>query len=162
MWDKIANYILKYRVLNLCIAAVLLVFLGLRAFNMKMGHNMANTLPETDTTMIVYRQFIEKYGQDGRSIFVGICDEDLFTLEHFQDYYDLNAQIREIPGVTECLSVTRVYNLKKNDSIKKFELTQVVKQRPTTQAEVDAIRDEIMSLAMASTSACVVGRCFTT
>ena len=148
MWDKIANYILKYRVLNLCIAAVLLVFLGLRAFNMKMGHNMANTLPETDTTMIVYRQFIEKYGQDGRSIFVGICDEDLFTLEHFQDYYDLNAQIREIPGVTECLSVTRVYNLKKNDSIKKFELTQVVKQRPTTQAEVDAIRDEIMSLAM--------------
>ena len=148
MWDKIANYILKYRVLNLCIAAVLLVFLGLRAFNMKMGHNMANTLPETDTTMIVYRQFLEKYGQDGRSIFVGICDEDLFTLEHFQDYYDLNAQIREIPGVTECLSVTRVYNLKKNDSIKKFELTQVVKQRPTTQAEVDAIRDEIMSLAM--------------
>ena len=50
--------------------------------------------------------------------------------------------------MTECLSVTRVYNLKKNDSIKKFELTQVVKQRPTTQAEVDAIRDEIMSLAM--------------
>ena len=148
MWDKIANYILKYRVLNLCIAAILLIFLGLKAFNMKMGHNMANTLPETDTTMIVYRQFLEKYGQDGRSIFVGICDEDLFTLEHFQDYYDLNAKIREIPGVTECLSVTRVYNLKKNDSIKKFELTQVVKQRPTTQAEVDAIRDEIMSLAM--------------
>ena len=115
---------------------------------MKMGHNMANTLPDTDTTMIVYRQFIEKYGQDGRSIFVGMYDEDLFTLEHFQDYYDLNTKIREIEGVVECLSVTRVYNIKKNDSIKKFELTQVVKQRPETQAEVDAIREEIMSLAM--------------
>ena len=148
MWDKIADYILKHRVLNLSIAAVLLIFLGLKSFDMKMGHNMANTLPETDTTMIEYRQFLEKYGQDGRSIFVGMYDENLFTLEHFQDYYDLNARIREIPGVAECLSVTRVYNLKKNDSIKKFELSQVVRQRPETQAEVYAIKDEIMSLAM--------------
>ena len=148
MWDKIADYILKHRVLNLTIAALLMLFLGLKAFNMKIGHNMANTLPESDTTMVVYRQFLEKYGQDGRSIFVGMCDENLFTLEHFKDYYDLNAKIREITGVTECLSVTRVYNLKKNDSIKKFELTQVVKQRPETQAEVDAIREEIMSLTM--------------
>ena len=148
MWDKIADYILKHRVLNLTIAALLMLFLGLKAFNMKIGHNMANTLPESDTTMVVYRQFLEKYGQDGRSIFVGMYDENLFTLEHFQDYYDLNAKIREITGVTECLSVTRVYNLKKNDSIKKFELTQVVKQRPETQAEVDAIREEIMSLTM--------------
>ena len=148
MWDKIADYILKHRVLNLTIATLLMILLGLKAFNMKMGHNMANTLPESDTTMVVYRQFLEKYGQDGRSIFVGMYDENLFTLEHFQDYYDLNAKIREITGVTECLSVTRVYNLKKNDSIKKFELTQVVKQRPETQAEVDAIREEIMSLTM--------------
>ncbi len=148
MWNKIADYILKYRVLNLLIAFILLIFLGLKAFNVKMGHNLANTLPDTDTTMVVYRQFLEKYGEDGRSIFVGMYDDDLFTLEHFQDYYDLNAKIREIEGITECLSVTRVYNIKKNDSIKKFELTQVVKNRPETQAEVDAIRDEIMSLAM--------------
>ncbi len=148
MWDKIANYILKRRVLNLIIVSILLIFLGLKAFNVKMGHNVASTLPDSDTTMIEYRQFLEKYGQDGRSIFVGMYDEDLFTLEHFQDYYDLNSKIREIEGVVECLSVTRVYNLVKNDSVKKFELTQVVKTRPETQAEVDAIRDEIMSLAM--------------
>ena len=148
MWNKIADYILKYRVLNLLIAFILLIFLGLKAFNVKMGHNLANTLPDTDTTMVVYRQFLEKYGEDGRSIFVGMYDDDLFTLEHFQDYYDLNAKIREIEGITECLSVTRVYNIKKNDSIKKFELTQVVKNRPETQEEVDAIREEIMSLAM--------------
>ena len=148
MWNKIANYILKYRVLNLLIISFVLIFLGLNAFNVKMGHSIANTLPDTDTTMIEYRQFLEKYGEDGRSIFVGMYDDQLFTLEHFQAYYDLNGKIREIPGVTECLSVTRVYNLKKNDSLKKFELVQVVKQRPETQEEVDAIKDEIMSLAM--------------
>ena len=148
MWDTIANYILKHRVLNLFIVSIILIFMGVKAFNVKMGHNLANTLPDTDSTMIVYRQFLDKYGQDGRSVFVGMYDADLYTLEHFQDYYDLNTKIREIKGVTECLSVTRIYNLKKNDSIKKFELSQVVKSRPETQEEVDAIRDEIMSLAM--------------
>ena len=148
MWDRIANYILKHRVLNLVIVAILLLFLGLKAFDVRMGHNIANTLPETDTTMVVYRQFLEKYGEDGRNIFVGMYDDKLFTLEHFQDYYDICKKIREIPGVSECLSVTRVYCIKKNDSIKKFELSQVVKRRPETQEEVDSVKNEIMSLAM--------------
>ena len=115
---------------------------------MRMGHNIANTLPATDTTMVVYREFLEKYGQDGQTIFIGMYDDKLFTLKNFQDYYDLNTKIRELPGVTECLSVSRVYNIDKNDSLKKFELAQVVQRRPETQAEVDSIKKVIMSLAI--------------
>lgn len=148
MWNKIADYILKHRVLNLVIASILLIFFGLEAFKVKMGHDLANTLPETDSTMVVYRQFLDKYGPDGRAIFVGMCDEKLFDLEHFQDYCDLNAKIREIPGVTECLSVTRVYNIVKNDGVKKFQLQQVVSRRPESQAEVDSIKEVIENLAM--------------
>lgn len=148
MWDKIADYILKYRIPNLIIVSILLVFLGMKMFGLKMGHNIASTLPDNDSTMVVYRQFLEKYGQDGRSIFIGMKDENLFTLDHFLDYYDLCENIKNIEGINECLSVSRIYNLKKNDSIKKFELVKVVKHRPETQEEVDAIKDEIMSLAM--------------
>ena len=148
MWNKIADYILKHRVLNLVITSILLIFFGLEAFKVKMGHNLANTLPENDSTMVVYRQFLDKYGPDGRAIFVGMCDEKLFELDHFQDYCDLNEKIREIPGVTECLSVTRVYNLVKNDSVKKFQLRQVVSRRPESQAEVDSIKEVIENLAM--------------
>lgn len=148
MWNKIADYILKHRVLNLIITSILLIFLGLEALKVKMGHNIANTLPENDSTMVVYRQFLDKYGEDGRAVFIGMCDEHLFDLDHFQDYYDLNENIRAINGVSECLSVTRVFNLVKNDSVKKFNLVQVVNRRPETQAEVDSIREVIESLAM--------------
>ncbi|MBQ2188886.1 MAG: MMPL family transporter [Bacteroidales bacterium] len=148
MWNKIADYIMNHRVLNLVIASVLLLFLGLNAFTIKMGYNLANTLPETDSTMVVYRQFLDKYGPDGRAIFIGMVDEKLFDLPNFQDYYDLNENIRKIEGVTECLSVTRVYNLVKNDSIKKFQLSHVVGRRPQTQKEVDSIKSVIESLAM--------------
>lgn len=148
MWNKIADYIMNHRVLNLVIASVLLLFLGLNAFTIKMGYNLANTLPETDSTMVVYRQFLDKYGPDGRAIFIGMVDEKLFDLPNFQDYYDLNENIRKIEGVTECLSVTRVYNIVKNDSIKKFQLSHVVGRRPQTQKEVDSIKSVIESLAM--------------
>lgn len=148
MWNKIADYIMNHRVLNLVIVSVLLLFLGLNAFTIKMGYNLANTLPETDSTMVVYRQFLDKYGPDGRAIFIGMVDEKLFDLPNFQDYYDLNENIRKIEGVTECLSVTRVYNLVKNDSIKKFQLSHVVGRRPQTQKEVDSIKNVIESLAM--------------
>lgn len=148
MWNKIADYIMNHRVLNLVIASVLLLFLGLNAFTIKMGYSLANTLPETDSTMVVYRQFLDKYGPDGRAIFIGMVDVKLFDLPNFQDYYDLNENIRKIEGVTECLSVTRVYNLVKNDSIKKFQLSHVVGRRPQTQKEVDSIKNVIESLAM--------------
>ncbi|MBO7074569.1 MAG: MMPL family transporter [Bacteroidales bacterium] len=148
MWNKIADYIMNHRVLNLVIASVLLIFLGVKAFSIRMGHNLANTLPDTDSTMVVYRQFLDKYGPDGRAIFIGMVDEKLFDLPNFQDYYDLNENIRKIEGVTECLSVTRVYNIVKNDSIKKFQLSHVVGRRPQTQKEVDSIKSVIESLAM--------------
>ena len=139
---------MNHRVLNLVIASVLLIFLGVKAFSIRMGHNLANTLPDTDSTMVVYRQFLDKYGPDGRAIFIGMVDEKLFDLPNFQDYYDLNENIRKIEGVTECLSVTRVYNIVKNDSIKKFQLSHVVGRRPQTQKEVDSIKSVIESLAM--------------
>lgn len=148
MWDKIANYILKKRVFSLVVVFILLIFLGLKAFNLKMEHGLLSTLPETDTTMIIYKQFLEKYGEDGCNIFIGMKDDSLFSLNHFQNYYDFNKKIRNIKGVSECLSVTRIYNIKKNDSIKKFNLVDVVRQRPETQSEVDTIKAEIMNLAM--------------
>ncbi len=148
MWNKIADYIMNHRVLNLVIASVLLIFLGVKAFSIKMGHNLANTLPDTDSTMVVYHQFLDTYGEDGRAIFIGMVEDNLFDLPNFQDYYDLNENIRQINGVTECLSVTRVYNIVKNDSIKKFQLSQVVGRRPESQKEVDSIKSVIESLAM--------------
>lgn len=148
MWNKIADYIMNHRVLNLVIASVLLIFLGVKAFSIRMGHNLANTLPDTDSTMVVYHQFLDTYGEDGRAIFIGMVEDNLFDLPNFQDYYDLNENIRQINGVTECLSVTRVYNIVKNDSIKKFQLSQVVGRRPKSQKEVDSIKSVIESLAM--------------
>lgn len=148
MWNKIANYILNHRILNLAIIIVLLAFMGYKASNAKMAYVMANTLPDDDPTMVVYQQFLDQYGQDGMVNFIGMCDPDLFELDHFQKYYDFNERVRSLDGVVECLSVTRIFNLVKNDSVKKFDFKEVVPTRPETQEEVDRIKEEILGLRL--------------
>lgn len=148
MWNKIANYILKYRILNLSIIIILLAFMTFKASHAKMAYVMANTLPDDNPTMVTYQKFLDQYGQDGMVDFIGMYDPDLFQLENFQRYYDFNEKVRSLDGVVECLSVTRIFNLVKDDSIKQFDLKEVVPTRPETQEEVDRIKEEVYSLRL--------------
>ncbi|MGN0033636.1 MAG: RND family transporter [Candidatus Limimorpha sp.] len=148
MWNKIADYILRYRVLNISVVLILLVLLIIRTANVKMAYNPPNTLPDDDSVMVVYRQFLERYGDDGCTIFVGIVDDSLFSLKHFQEYYDLCEEIRNVEGVSECLSVSRIYNIEKDDAAAKFRISEVVGRRPVSQTEVDSIKTVVQSLAL--------------
>ena len=89
MWNKIADYILNHRVLNLSVIFILLILLMIRTANVKMSYHTPTTLPDSDPVMLVYQQFLERYGDDGGTIFAGMVDDSLFTLKHFQEYYDL-------------------------------------------------------------------------
>ena len=48
--------------------------------------------------------------------------------------------------MAEIVSVTRIYNLVKNDSLKKFEFIPISPHKPETQQELDSIRSLIYSL----------------
>jgi hypothetical protein len=107
---------------------------------------MARMLPETDPITQEYEKFKTQFGQDGSVIFVAVQDPELFTLEHFNQWYDISYQILKIEGVEEVLSVGRVFNLVKNDSLKKFEFLPIVPARPITQGEVDTIKQTVYNL----------------
>ena len=148
MWNKIADYILNHRVLNLSVIFILLILLMIRTANVKMSYHTPTTLPDSDPVMLVYQQFLERYGDDGGTIFAGMVDDSLFTLKHFQEYYDLCEEIMNIDGVDECLSVSRIYNIEKDEAAAKFKISDVVRQRPSSQTEVDSIKAVVYSLAL--------------
>jgi len=109
------------------------------ARNVKLSYEMVQMLPSHDSTWIEYLDFKEKFGQDGAVMFVGIESEDLYQLERFQAWYDLTFSLRNKEGVEEVMSIARLYNLRKNDSLKQFEFLPIVAKRPETQAIVDSI-----------------------
>lgn len=148
MWNFLISAILRNRILILSVILVLTVFMGYKATQVKLQYESASILPEKDSTNQVYKHFIKQFGADGTLMFVGILDPDFFTLKHFNRVYDLNDSLRKIRGVSEIVSVCRLYNLSKNDSLRKFEFLSVTPRKPQSQAALDSIKNVIFSLPL--------------
>ena len=120
--------------------------MGYHALDVKMSYEMVRMLPATNQTNIDYEEFRKEFGQDGSVFFVGIQDDKLFRLEEFNDFYDLTYRIREIDGISEVLSFARIFQLTKNDSLKKFDFKPVIDKKPESQRELDSLRNVVFSL----------------
>lgn len=146
MWTYLVRLILRYRLANLIVIGALTVFMAYQATNVELSYEMAKMLPESDSTSIRYEQFRAQFGEDGSVFFVGLQDENLFELDKFNDWFDLTYSIKEIDGVQEVVSLGKLYQLTRNDSLKKFDFKPIIEQRVKTQQELDSIKTLIYSL----------------
>jgi hypothetical protein len=126
------------------IITVLTVIMGWQARKVGISYEFAQMLPAKDSTNILYQEFKEIFGEDGAVMFIGITDSSIFELDRFNSWYDLTYRIRSIKGVAEVLSIAKVYQLIKNDSLKQFEFQLIVQEKPGTQEELDSLKDLIL------------------
>jgi len=146
MWTYLVRLILRYRFWNVLAILLITLFMGYQATKVQMSYEMAKMLPASDSVNINYENFRKQFGEDGSVLFIGIKDSSLFQLKKFNAWHDLTYQIKEIDGVEEVLSLSKLYYLTKNDSTKKFDFKPVVQYKPRTQAELDSIRHLIYNL----------------
>lgn len=111
-----------------------------------MSYEFASLLPQSDSANIVYQDFKNRFGKDGSVLFIGIKSDSIFEQEKFAALYDLTYSIKKIDGVEEAMSLARIYNLVRNDSIQQFGFLPVVNKRPESQKEVDSLKEKIYSL----------------
>jgi hydrophobe/amphiphile efflux-3 (HAE3) family protein len=114
-----------------------------QATQIKMSYEMALMLPESDSTVIKYNRFKKLFGQDGSVLYLGIQDPKIGQLEHFNDWFDLTQKLKEVDGVEESLSLAKAFILIKDDSLKKFLVHPVFKERPKSQQELDSLLEII-------------------
>lgn len=146
MWNFLVRYILRNRIAILVVVGLMTVFMGFMATKVKMQYESTSILPKKDSTNIVYQDFIRQFGQDGTIMFVGILDPAFFRLSHFNNAWILVDSLKKIKGVSEIVSITKLYNLVKNNSLKKFEFIPVLGKIPASQEELDSVRKVIYSL----------------
>jgi uncharacterized protein len=152
MWFKFSRIILRNRLLILIILGLATVFMGYRAQFVKMSYQLAQMLPESDSTYIEYESFKETFGKDGSMVVVGVNDKKLFELNNFNAWYDLTHNIKNIKvdfiknrkdtivnGVTEAISIANAFTLKKDSENKRFNFEQIVKNKPNSQTELDSL-----------------------
>ena len=143
MWNKLARFILRNRLLLIGVIALLTGYMAFQAYQVKLSYEFARVLPEQDSSYQAYVKFKQKFGEDGSVMVIGFSDPNLFTLKKFNEWYDLNQEIRQMDGIEEVVSMARIYKLQRNDSLMRFDLTKVVQHKPGTQAELDSIKKTI-------------------
>lgn len=146
MWTIIARTILRKRWMLLGIVGLITLSMGFFAKDIKMSYELAQMLPKSDSLFVRYQDFKQLFGEDGNVIVVGVTNPHFFEFEQFNAWYDLGNEIRNMDGIEEVISVSRAISLFKNDSTRKFDFSPVVTKRPTSQAEVDSIKNVIYSM----------------
>jgi uncharacterized protein len=146
MWNILVRLILRNRLGILIGIGLITVVMAFMAFRVKLSYEMVKMLPQDDSLSVQYDNFKKRFGEDGNVLVIGTINPNIFNLDQFNAWYDLGNTLRKIDGIEEVVSLTRAVNLLKNDSIRQFQFSGVVKNRPTSQVEVDSLKNILLSL----------------
>jgi predicted RND superfamily exporter protein len=146
MWANISRFILRNRIILMIVLTAITGFMAYNAFKVRIVYEFARLLPETDSASINYEDFKKRFGLDGNVLVLSVQDENIYKLDRFNDWYQLSEDIKKIQGIQEVVSITRLYNLTKNDSLGKFEFKRLLAQKPSSQQEVDGLKAIILRL----------------
>ena len=155
MWGKIAAFILRYRAPLAAVVLALTIFMGWQSQFARMSYKFGGVLPEDDSTFVEYRNFIDQFSEDGTVLAIGYRDERIWELNNFIQWRkllrDLQATTVEVDGVPtpmvdSIFSTANCYNLVKDTVLQRFEFRQLLEHDPSSQAELDSIRDVLYQL----------------
>ncbi len=121
-------------------------FLGYHGTNVQMNYKHGGLLPKTDSAYVEYERFLKTFSEDGNVVVVGTQGDELYSLKNFSAWKQLGVDLRKIQGIDSVFSEAHLYELVRNDSLKRFQVEPVMRTMPTTQAEMDSLLAHVRSL----------------
>jgi predicted RND superfamily exporter protein len=146
MFVKVSQFILLNRIKLIIFLSVFTAFMAYKGQNIELTYEYTNLLSDKNKARIEYSEFKKLFGEDGNLFVIGVENPNMFQLDQFNAWYDLGNEIEKLEGVEGVISITRGVNLKKNKDTHQFDISPLVEKRPTSQAEVDSLKKQIMSL----------------
>jgi predicted RND superfamily exporter protein len=146
MWNRLATYIIRNRFSLLIATGVWLILAFWQATNVKLTYDFAKVIPSDDPDFVSYTNFKETFGEDGNILAVGVKSEMLFEKDFFNHLLALNRDILAVDGVEKVISLSNIFIPIKNEDLRQLELKPIVEKFVQTDAEMDSIKNLILSL----------------
>jgi uncharacterized protein len=145
-WELVARIVLRNRIAMLLGIGVITILLALQWKNIRFTYTEANLLPGDNPVNIQYNKFLQKFGEEGNLIVIGIKDPKLFTPDVFAQWETLMQKIRTQKEVDVVISVDDLKKLSKNDSLETFELARFLNpQKTSDQAYLKEARNRLFT-----------------
>lgn len=146
MWFKLAQFILRNRIGILAVIfSVSAFFLYFVITNIQIDNTYGTMLPKDSEPKQDYELLKKSFGGNESLLIFAIQTEDIYQLDKFQAWYEFGEEIAAFDAVDSVFSEAHVYQLEKDTTRKRLYFDKVVKNKPTSQAEVDSLKTIIRS-----------------
>nr|WP_298331787.1 efflux RND transporter permease subunit [uncultured Christiangramia sp.] len=125
-WNSIARLILRNRIVIIVLILIATYLLSTQWKNMQFSFTEANLMPDDHEVNVSYNDFLEKFGEEGNLILLGVQDSALFTPEKFKAWNKLTDTLLTFPEVDQIISPASLQELKKFEDPKRFEMVPVL------------------------------------
>lgn len=140
------TFVIKNRLPLLIVLFSITGVMGFFASKVKLSYEFAKAIPVNNPKYKEYRDFREKFGDDGNVLVVGVKSDRIFELNTFKAYNNLQQQIKKVSDVEDVLSVPSSINLQKDAVTEKLNAVKIFPDSIHTQAGLDSAKNVFFNL----------------
>ena len=138
MWQRLAKFVLKKRLLLLIVLFAITVVMGFFASKIQLSYEFSKAIPTDNPKYQDYLSFKKKFGDDGNVLVIGVQSDRFFQIKNFQAFSNLNKALKQIPYVEDVLSVANAVDLLKDTASQKLDAIPVFPKEVQTQRQIDS------------------------
>ena len=146
MWEKVAVFIIRFRLSLIAVLAAITIFMAWKAKDVEMTYDFAQVVSEKDPDMLYFRQFKRTFGEDGNVLVIGLQDSSIYKLGNFNAFRQLTDTLAKVQGVNGVLSVSKLLNISKDTASNSFKAAPIFKAPPRSQQELDSLMRVVNSV----------------
>ncbi len=130
-WEFIAGIVLRNRIAILVVIGIITILLAMQWKYIRFTYTEANLLPDDEIANIEYNAFLNKFGEEGNLIVIGVEGNEFFTPKAFAAWDKLMVDLKDDAAIDLVVSISDLKKLQKNDSLQTFELVPFVNKTKT-------------------------------
>jgi predicted RND superfamily exporter protein len=146
MWQRLAKFVLQYRLPLLIILFATTAIMGYFASKVTLSYEFAKAIPSDNPKYLDYVAFRQKFGDDGNLLVVAVQTDKIFELKTFEAYRHLEAELKKVNNVENVLSVPSSITLHKDEATEKLVAVKIFPDTIATQAELDSAKAVFFNL----------------
>jgi len=144
-WSALARFILRNRTFLLILIAIITFGLSTQWANMRFSTTEANLLPDDHIVNLEYNTFLNKFGEEGNLVILGVKDSTLFTPEKFEAWNKLSQDILKFEEIDFTISVGDLLKLEKRKDTTAFRLVPFIKDSIFTDKNLKNYQYELFN-----------------
>jgi predicted RND superfamily exporter protein len=136
MWESIARFVLKNKLVLLIALAMATAFMGWHASKLQLSYDFTGAIPTDNARYMSYQHFRKQFGEDGNMMVIGVQSAALFDEQVFNDLALLSTRLKNIKGVQNVLSIPLAINLVKDSAAGKLKTENIFTRVASTDTSV--------------------------